>query len=187
LNTFISFLTTTCSQLSEELGEQIASTDPIQSLSKRLVQTLKNSLPVLRIYSAWLLTNSNFLVPGIGDEGLKELIVRFWMTYTQSLTQLAAVFPAQFLPADVTYLLDEDCDFLGFRPLQSDRSKKLWLDSSSNRQKAKPNQADRYAADYEMLARVRELLVDGLLLAVDPVCKILGLCRLVLTIQGFTN
>jgi len=170
LNTFISLLTTLCSQLNEHAGEQIVDTDPLHSLGKRLDHISRHSLPILRIHSAWLLTNSNFLVPGIGDEGLKELIVRFWKTYTESLTQLAAVFPAQFLPANVAYLLDEDSDFLGFQPLKSERSKKVWLDSSSGQQKVKPNQADRHSEDYEMLARVRELLVDGLLLAVDPVC-----------------
>jgi len=171
LDTFSTLLRTWCTQLKESTGEQMTSTNGggVQSLESRITDIARHALPALRLYSAWLLTNSQVLVSGLGDEATIGLVRRFWSTYTDSLSLIARAFPVQELP-EVSYLLEEDIDSIGFKPLESDRSNKLWIDASSGSQKAKFSQGTRATPNTEMLARVRELLVDGLILAVDKVC-----------------
>lgn len=167
LNTFIALLKTWSLQISENTaGSGLRSDDAV--LGKKLNNTAKHTLPLLRIYSAWLLTNSKFLNSTLGDEDLKELIARFWKIYAECLTQTGKIFPIQSL-SGVPYLLDEDADSIGFKPVESDVSKQLLTDPVSKEVKAKPTLADRLSTDREMLARVKDLLVGGLLLVVDPV------------------
>jgi len=173
LNTFIALLKTWSSQIGEIAGESTLQNDD-GIIGKQINNTAKHALPVLRIYSAWLLTNSKFLNPGIGDEDMKQLIARFWQVYTECLTQTGRVFDIQSL-SSVPYLLDEDADSIGFKPVESDVSKQLLTDPISKQLKTKPIQADRLSADHEMLARVKELFMGGLLLVVDPVCMMYGL------------
>lgn len=168
LNTFIALLKTWSLQISDDAGQSSLQSDD-GVLGKKLNNTAKHTLPVLRIYSAWLLTNSKFLNPNIGDEGMKELIGRFWKVYAECLTLTGKIFPIQAL-SSVPYLLDEDADSIGFKPVESDVSKQLLTDPVSKQLKPKPMQADRLSPDDEMLARVKDLLIGGLLLVVDPVC-----------------
>ena len=177
LETFSTLLRTWCTQLEESTDEKIAinAGEGVRSLEPRITDIARHALPALRLYSAWLLTNSQVLVSGLGDEAIVGLVKRFWSTYTDSLSIIARVFPVQRLP-DVPYLLEEDVDSIGFKPLQSERSNKLWIDASSGVQKAKFSQSTRASLSTEMLARVRELLVDGLILAVDKVCYVPSRC-----------
>ena len=170
LRTFSTVLDTWRAQLSDaELEKtQYAGLDVMQQLASKITDVGRHALPVLRLYSAWLLTNSQVLTAGVGNDAVKSSIHRFWMVYVESMSLFATVFPVQSLP-QISYMLEEDVESIGFKPLESEVSKKLWLDTASDSPKKKYSQSVRQTADVEMLARVRELLVDGLLLAVDQV------------------
>lgn len=76
---------------------------------------------------------------------------------------------------EVPYQLEEDVDAFGLMPLDSDRSRKLWLNAATGQAKPKYNDegVKRLSNDQEMLGRVRELLFDALLLAVDKVRNVI--------------
>lgn len=168
LDTFSTLLRTWCEQLADSAGDSTvpANDQDLKSLEPRLTELARHALPALRLYSAWLLTNSQVLVSGLGDETNVALVSRFWITYTGCLSLIAQRFPVQMLP-EISYLLEEDVDAIAFKPLESDRSNKLWENASSGVRKPKFSQSSRSDPNVEMLARIRELLVDGLLLAVD--------------------
>ena len=105
------------------------------------------------------------------DDLLKEAIDQFWPIYAKVIDLVAAIFPIWDLEDldEITYMLEEDADTLEFKPLMHDRTRKIWCYKTTG--EAKPRYFDhgveRASVDEEMLARVRELLTDGLFLAND--------------------
>ena len=170
INTFATLLQTWCAELRSAAGESATSTSVEEALmlTASLTTAARHALAPLRLYSAWLLTNSHVLASGLGDETIKALVPRFWATYAECLSLVARAFPVKLLP-EVPYQLEEDVESTGFMPLESERTQKLWLDALGG-QKPRHDQTTRLVPNMEMLARVRDLLVDGLLLAVDQVC-----------------
>ena len=141
--------------------------------SEKVTAVARRILPSLRNYSSWIIANSALLVAQVGDTSLNVQIKELWKIYANSLTLLAATFPAQDLPS-VDYLLDEDEDTIGFNPLDVERVKRRYTKEDGSR---KPRWHDpgvaRYHPNKEMLARIRDLLTDGLELALDEVSIIL--------------
>ena len=169
---FATLLQTYNSDLSKLVQDQHQSlmANASSSLLSRLTSLARSVLPSLRLSSMWLLTNSQILVAGIGDQHLKAAINDFWVLYTDCLSRAAAIFPVQELP-ECSYQLEEDVDAIGFKPLECERTQKTWLDATTSERKSKYNDngLHRLSPDLEMLARIRELMIDGLLLAVDEV------------------
>lgn len=141
--------------------------------TERMTAVTRRVLPGLRHYSSWLVANAALLVAQVGDSSLNVQVREMWKIYANSLTLLAATFPAETLPV-VEYLLEEDEDTIGFKPFNS-------VDSSSRRrryygskgQARKPRMHDRGIErrhpNEEMLSRVRDFLMDGLELAIAGV------------------
>ncbi|GAB7353219.1 hypothetical protein MBLNU459_g3739t1 [Dothideomycetes sp. NU459] len=140
----------------------------LEHLTAKVTDLARQTLPSIRLYSAWLLTNSHIVAARVGDEVLQTVVNRFWKTYAESLSLLASSFPFPKLP-DTIYQLEEDVDALEFSPLKSEPTKKLWNfeDSDTPRPKWNDHDVQRQDPDIEILARVRGLLYDGLLLAVN--------------------
>lgn len=140
-------------------------------LSENITDQARHILPCLRLYSAWLRSNAGIVSARVGDEALIQTLARFWTTYATALSALAAAFPFLQLP-EVGYQLEEDVDAFGFRPLESDETQKLWRVTGNTDLKPKFSDPDlvRLDLDMEMLARVRELQLDAMYLAVDDVC-----------------
>lgn len=122
-------------------------------------------LPVLRQYSSWLLVNSQSLVSvsGTRETPLFVQIKEFWKSYANTLTLLTSSFDVPGLP-ELEYLLPEDMDTLGFRPLSNDATTRRYRDNEG-KEKSRVLTSSRHA-DTEMLFRIRELVVDGLDLVV---------------------
>lgn len=144
--------------------------DGNNTTTTRLTPAARRVLPGLRNYSSWLVSNSALLVARVGDECLNVQIKEMWRIYANSLTLLAATFPAAELPLN-EYLLEEDVDTLGFKPFTVERVRGRYRTDSGQR---KPRYHDagvnRNNEDTEMLGRIRDILTDGLDLVVNQVC-----------------
>lgn len=154
----------------EKLSGQDRGSKTEKKLSHNVTQLARHVLPCLRLYSIWLLSNAHIVAAQVGDEVLLQTSRQFWATYASVLSTIVTIFPFSELPS-VGYQLEEDVDAYAFTPLESDRSRKLWFDMATGGPKPKFSDPDlpRLDIDTEMLARVRELLVDALILAVDGV------------------
>ena len=145
--------------------------DDDAKLASRLTDVARRVLPSLRLYSSWLLPITH-LVEGLStDDLLKDAIDQFWPIYARTIDLMAAIFPIwdfDDLP-EVTYLLEEDAETLGFKPLQNEKTNKIWFHKQTGSAKARFSDSGvaRASADEETLARVKEFLFDGLFLAND--------------------
>ncbi|TKA51152.1 hypothetical protein B0A49_12813, partial [Cryomyces minteri] len=115
----------------------------------------------------------------VGDAALEQPMRELWKAYAAALSLLAAAFPIEVLPT-ADYLLEEDADTIGFKPLISDRTMKNWYKEGVSgvlKPKFFDQGVERQHPNVEMLMRIRGLLWDGLLLAVDE--------SIPLTVQDF--
>ncbi|TKA60814.1 hypothetical protein B0A49_09521, partial [Cryomyces minteri] len=115
----------------------------------------------------------------VGDAALEHSMRELWKAYAAALSLLAAAFPIEVLPT-ADYLLEEDADTIGFKPLISDRTMKNWYKEGISgvlKPKFFDQGVERQHPNVEMLMRIRGLLWDGLLLAVDE--------SIPLTVQDF--
>ena len=126
----------------------------------KLTAVARRLLPALRHYSSWLLTSYSNLLEQT-DEIVTVEIKEFWKRYAEALTWLTTTFEVTELP-HVDYLLEEDLDTVAFKPLN------LGLTTDRYRQPSgtiKPTSSDahvqRLHPSDEMLARVRDLVKDG--------------------------
>ena len=142
------------------------------SLVDQLTDLARHVLPALRLYSTWLLSNAHIVAARVGDEPIQKAMDYFWHIYAKTLSVMAYSFSFREL-GEIPYQLEEDVDAFGLKPLNSDKSRKVWVDDATGQAKAKYNDegVDRLDHNQEMLGRVRELLCDALLLAVDKVRK----------------
>lgn len=149
----------------------IAGNDDETHLAVRLTETARRVLPVLRLYSSWLLLNTHLLEGLTTDDILKDAIDEFWRIYAKTVDLIAAVFPIWDLEDldEVSYLLEEDADTLGFKPINDAKTTKVWYNANTGT--VKPRFCDRgvkrLTTDDETMARVKDFLVDGLYLAND--------------------
>ncbi|KAK1083743.1 hypothetical protein LTR33_003076 [Friedmanniomyces endolithicus] len=140
-------------------------------LALKLTPTMRRLLPALRLYSSWLTCNLH-LVAGLGaDDFLGDSIDTLWGTYARTVDVLADedVFGVWALDEhEVSYMLEENADTLGFKPLQdSNPVRKNWHAKDGITLKSRSSDAGvvRVSEDEEMLARVKGLLDDGSYLA----------------------
>jgi hypothetical protein len=141
--------------------------DKITVITRRL-------LPAIRQYSIWLVSETDILVathPASVSLYIKEL----WKMYADVLTGLINLFPVGELPY-LNYLLEEDQTTVGFKPLRGPKQNSncdLYIDGEG---KMKPRNTDqgveRSHPNIEMQARVRDILLCGLALAMRDDCPI---------------
>ena len=138
--------------------------------SDKITAVARRVLPGLRHYSSWLTIRAKLLVAQVGESSLTVQMKELWKTYANSLTLLASTFPAQDLPA-IDYLLEEDEDTLGFKPMENENTVSRYYDDESGTRKPKYHDHGiaRHHPNVEMLGRIRDLLRDGLKLQLDEV------------------
>jgi len=104
----------------------------------------------------------------MGDNISTTLLEKFWSAYAKSLSLMAEAFPTDSLP-DLSYMLEEDVDTLGFEPVQCDANRGIWYEG--DKLKAPWHEpSNEQAPAAEMLFRIRGILVAGLELSFDSVC-----------------
>ena len=149
----------------------MASTEEDADLATGLTDILRRLLPALRLYSSWLLTMTHLMEGLSTDDLLKDAIEKFWPCYAKTIDRIIEVFGAWELDdiTNVTYLLEEDADIVGFKPLLNERTNSVWCDKQTRTAKShfSDRGVQRLSADEENLARLRGIWVDGLFLAND--------------------
>lgn len=134
-------------------------------LSDKITAVARRVLPALRLYSTWFTRFWQVLNANIANTLTTVEVQELWKAYAGTLTLLASSFPADKLKRQIpedSYMLEEDVDTIGFQPLASSETMKLWY----NGEILKPKWSDleRSHPNIEMLIRIHDFLVDGLLL-----------------------
>lgn len=133
---------------------------PPESFS-RVTPTARRILPLLRTYSAWLLSNARYLSHCEDAEVTHD----FWDTYTKCLSRLIDVFSIREI-ADIPHLLQEDEDTLAFTGMEQKAIQLHFNDHAGGmkpaRSAAKHSDADKSVP--EMLYRVKSLITDAIYL-----------------------
>lgn len=130
-------------------------------LSDKITAVARRILPGLRLYSTWFQRYWQVLNANIADTLTTVDVQELWKAYAATLTLLASSFPVDQLPQE-SYMLEEDTETIGFQPLVSPDTMKLWYDGEVI--KPKWTDLERNHPNVEMLMRVKDLLVDGLVL-----------------------
>lgn len=133
-------------------------------LSDKITIVARRVLPGLRLYSTWFTRFWHVLNANIADTLTKVEVQELWKAYAATLTLLTSSFPADQLPQDPSdsYMLEEDIETIGFQPLVSPETTRLWYRDGV--MKPKCTDVERSHPNVEMLMRVRDLLIDGLML-----------------------
>lgn len=167
----IRFYTTLLDLLHDSINPVSSTEIHKDDLAARLTPIICRVLPSLRLYSAWLLANLHMINGLTNDEFLHDAVTSLWQSYTRVLNKVAdkdffGVWGLEDYEA--VYMLNEDCDTIGFKPLQNpqQQSWKNWL--LKDGQSLKPRSSDvnvtLMSSDQEMLARMKDLLDDGMYL-----------------------
>jgi hypothetical protein len=135
--------------------------DRSTQLSDKITAVARRTLPGLRLYSTWFSRCWQVLNANIADTLTTVDVQELWKAYAATLTLLASSFPVDQLPAE-DYMLEEDTDTIGFQPLVSPNTLKMWYNGENMKQKW--TDLERNHPNVEMLMRVKDLLVDGLML-----------------------
>jgi len=164
----VNFFTAILEVYHVDLEKHLQEHTEIPSLVDKLTDLARHVLPALHLYSTWLLSNAHIVAARVGDEPIQKAMDDFWHIYAKTLSVMAFNFSFREL-GEIPYQLEEDVDAFGLKPLNSDKSRKVWVDDATGQAKTKYNDegVNRLSLDQEMLGRVRELLFDALLLAVD--------------------
>ncbi|KAF2024155.1 hypothetical protein EK21DRAFT_94330 [Setomelanomma holmii] len=139
--------------------------DRTSQLSDKITSVARRALPGLRLYSTWFSRCWQVLSANIANTLSTVDVQELWKAYAATLTLLASSFPVDQLPAE-DYMLEEDTDTVGFQPLISPETLKVWYNGGSMKQKW--TDIERNHPNVEMLMRVKYLLIDGLLLTQNP-------------------
>lgn len=137
-------------------------------------------LPNLRLYSAWLMTNMQFLLVQRTD-ALRIQVQELWQVYVEALNLLISTFSLRNLP-ELPYLLEEDEDTLSFSAF-SDTARKRRYANTAGHMKSARNQETNQQIDEEMLYRIKDLVTDGLYLNRKKV----SLCTVVAFLSKLTS
>ena len=135
--------------------------DRATHLSDKITAVARRILPGLRLYSTWFTRYWKVLNANIADTLNTVDVQELWKAYAATLSLLASSFPVDQLPQE-NYMLEEDTDTIGFEPLIHPDTMKLWYDGDVTKQKW--TELERNHPNVEMLMRVKDLLIDGLLL-----------------------
>ncbi len=139
--------------------------DRATQLSDKITAVARRILPGLRLYSTWFARYWQVLNANIADTLTTVDVHELWKAYAATLTLLASSFPVDKLPQE-NYMLAEDTETIGFQPLISPDTMKLWYINDTMKQKW--TELERNHPNVEMLMRVKDLLIDGLLLTQNP-------------------
>ena len=152
----------------------LSATSQDTSLPPKISAVVRRVLPALRQYSSWLITNATILAADSGDEALKIQVTEFWKAYANVLTLLASMFSLDELQsADLGYLLEEDEHTLGFSPfVHEDLSRRYFKeDLVSQKPRHHDQKVERNHPNKEMLGRIRDFLMDGMVLHMQEVSQ----------------
>nr|POE85236.1 protein smg7 [Quercus suber] len=138
-------------------------------LASKLNPMAYRLLPVLHLYSAWLLPMV-VLIDGLAhDDFVKPAVDDFWPTYTHTMDMISQTFPIWEFDDEPTviYLLEEEAESLAFKPLVDQKTMGVWFDKCTSVQKPYCYDVERLSVEAEMLARVQRLLNFSVALAQD--------------------
>jgi hypothetical protein len=135
--------------------------DNARQLSDKITAVARRILPGLRLYSTWFARYWQVLNANIADTLTTVDVQELWKAYAATLTLLTSSFPVDQLPQE-NYMLEEDTDTIGFQPLLSPDTMKVWYNGEAL--KPKWTEVERNHPNVEMLMRIKDLLIDGLLL-----------------------
>jgi hypothetical protein len=135
--------------------------DNARQLSDKITAVARRILPGLRLYSTWFARYWQVLNANIADTLTTVDVQELWKAYAATLTLLTSSFPVDQLPQE-NYMLEEDTDTIGFQPLLSPDTTKVWYNGEAL--KPKWTEVERNHPNVEMLMRIKDLLIDGLLL-----------------------
>ena len=170
IRTFFTLLQVLQPELERFAGEEAVSGANGSNGSDKITAVARRVLPGLRHYSSWLTIRAKLLIAQIGDSSLNVQTKELWKTYANTLTLLASTFPVHNL-LGIDYLLEEDEDTLGFKPLDQESTVSRYYGQEPGIRKPKyhDHSIERHHPNIEMLGRIRDLLVDGLKLQLDEV------------------
>lgn len=166
VSTFFALLQVLLPELERSVSEDVQSNGIAPSSgSARITAVTRRVLPALRQYSSWLISNAKILAAQVGDNVLNVQVRELWKIYATTLTLLTSTFPVSDLPL-IEYLLDEDEDTVGFKPLDNENTKHRYyngIDLVVQKPRYHDRGIQRHHPNVEMLGRVRDLLTDGML------------------------
>ncbi|KAK6350634.1 hypothetical protein TWF718_003821 [Orbilia javanica] len=154
--TFLRFNVETFTSILMVLQQELDGTsqDSREDVADLVSAVTRRMLPSLRLYSAWLLISHHILVNETNDMSLNVQVKQLWQTYATTLSLLQSTFPMGSL-SQSPYLLEEDDDIAGFKPLMdTSESRRLGKEVAGIQGRDHPNQ--------ESLARILYLLEDGI-------------------------
>lgn len=165
----IRILTTLLRTFQDGMANSTAMAVDDSNLASKLTPTAYSLLPVLRLYSTWLIPMVVLLDGLSSDDFIKPAVDDFWPTYAHAMDMISQTFPIWEFDDQphVAYLLDEDGETLAFKPLVEEKTMSVWFDRQTGVQKPYRYDAHvkRVAVEDEMLARVQGLLNDAVSLA----------------------
>ncbi|KAM0182310.1 hypothetical protein ACHAPF_001200 [Botrytis cinerea] len=161
--------------------ESLTATDSSGDSFEKLSPVAIRVLPTIRQYFAWIISQRLLLV-GLGDGVDREStgplighIQRMWKTAADALSALVSFFPVASLPC-LSYLLPEDEQTLGFKPLR-DLPDGLEEYSLYNKDdgflKARISDGIIRQSHNENYARIRDILRAGMALHFEQPCPIM--------------
>lgn len=171
--TFFTLLRILLSELERCMGDDSQRKDSGSGTGSVKLSTItRRVLPGLRHYSSWLTSNAAILAAGVGDTALSIQVKELWKIYANALTLLVSTFPVSGLPAPIEYLLEEDEDTLGFRPLDNKHAQRRYNSETTGARKPKWHDRGihRQHPNVEMLGRIRDFLIDGMVIHTREVC-----------------
>ena len=132
-------------------------------------------LPSIRQYSSWLVSQAAILAGETADKLLNVEARELGRVYVQVLNLLVNAFSVLDLPT-IEYMLEEDERTIGFMPLDGpeyDRMKCRYYEDDMITRKPRLHDKDirRREPGIEMQGRIRDIIVDGLYLAKQEVCR----------------
>ncbi|RMD43064.1 hypothetical protein DV735_g2069, partial [Chaetothyriales sp. CBS 134920] len=146
--------------LVDELGPATTPERDEASCSARLTPLCRKILPLLRLYSLWLLSTAQFIYESkeaIKHPGLDGLFDH----YADALNLLLKTFPVKQLP-DSEYLLDED-HLISSSIVFSTQAKSRHTHRADGKPKGRRS-GEAKRPEVEMLMRIKDLVKDGLFL-----------------------
>ncbi|KAI4276297.1 MAG: hypothetical protein L6R38_005706, partial [Xanthoria sp. 2 TBL-2021] len=156
----------TFSSLLQSLGSEYRNRAQEGSKMDAVTSTVRRLLPSLRYYSAWLISRAALLSVHLGDSTIDRVVKDFWAIYAETTSLLLSATEINNLPR-LEYLLEEDAEIIGFRPLQEVQLQRKPSVSEAFMRRIKYSDVGltRVSSDVEMRCRIRDFLEDCLELA----------------------
>ena len=165
VKTFFTLLQVLLPELEGYKAEDLQSNNQ-GSGSAKLTAVMRRILPSLRHYSSWLASNAAILAAGVGGIALNVQVRELWNIYAKALTRLVSTLPVSELPKPLEYLLEEDEDTLGFKPLDNEHAQRRYYNEAMGSQKPKWHDRGVYRQHHnvEMINRIRDFVTDGMVI-----------------------